>query len=136
MRPSSPEAFLEALEKNVLFPLPSNWVPNRGNGEDLYDAILLYKEEFAFVYHFLADDNSDNVPGIHNRDGGILKLFAKKLPHDYGKNTVKRLLERAKKSEYDVLELFLEGFIAECKSTSDRAIASNNEMLRFSRPKK
>jgi hypothetical protein len=96
---------------------------------------LQYKEKFAFVYHFLADDNSENVPGIHNRDGGIIKLFAKKIPHDYGRNTVKRLLERTKKSEYDVLELFLEDFIAECKSTRDRAIASNNEMLRFTRQK-
>jgi hypothetical protein len=92
LRPASPEAFLEALDKNVSFPLSSSWIPSRANGEELFDAILAYKEKFLFVFHFLADDNADNVPGIHNREGGLIRLFAKKIPHDYGKNTAKRIL--------------------------------------------
>lgn len=135
MRPRSPEALLEVLDRNVGFPLLASWTPNRGNGEDLFDAILMYKEKFLFVYHFLADDNAENVPGVHNREGGIMRLFAKKIPHEYGKNTVKRLLEKKRKQEYDVLELFLEDFVAECESTRDLAIRSNNEMLRFTKPK-
>jgi hypothetical protein len=84
LRPALPEAFSEALDKSVVFPLPFSWTSNRSNGEELFDAVLAYKKKFLFVFHFLADDNDDNVPGVHNQQGGLIRLFAKKIPHEYG----------------------------------------------------
>ena len=114
VKPHTPHSFLESLDKNVEFAsLPSGYVPTVTNFMPFYRAILLYKTRFLRVYEFLATHNSDNVPPCHNKEGGLLKFFLDKLPHEFGKRMWQHInrqrLQGRDKKDY-TLHSFLKTF--------------------------
>lgn len=126
LRPLSPEAFRQVIRDNVKFPLPATWTPTRSNGDQFFDALLSYAERFSFVFTFLASGNAKNTPSLDARDGGVLKLFASKIPYSYGTRTLERISRK-----FGTLQDFIDEFLAQCTSTRDCALAANNELLRF-----
>jgi hypothetical protein len=84
VRPDTVLAFQKMLEYNVQFPtLPKDYKPRSDNFQPMYDALLLYRKNFETVYEILAEENEANIPAATYKDGGLVKIFANKIPFDY-----------------------------------------------------
>lgn len=130
VRPLSLDSFKRALQDNVSFPLPPTWVPDRSNGEVFFDALVVYAENFSFVFSFLSKENAKNTPALHGREGGVLRIFASKIPHGYGKKT----LERLGKTVFPSFSAFATTFLKQAESTREASRQVNEELCRFEFP--
>jgi hypothetical protein len=71
------------MEVHVKFPeLPGSYVPSASSFGPLYDALLMYKNEFRELFEFMCEDNADNTPDTRAKDEGLARLFTDKIPDE------------------------------------------------------
>lgn len=108
IRPSNPASFLDTLKKNTGFRMPKDYSVRPTSLHTFYNALLVYRNDFVFVYNFLAEENSDNVPPLGKTEGGVLHVFVSKIPFRYGFKIM--ATKTIQNKNYDKLELFLDDF--------------------------
>jgi hypothetical protein len=64
-------------------------------------------------YNIMAEDNTDNIPPCHNKEGGLIKLFVKKVPFNYA-DEVLIILQKDGKKDWKVIDDFFFGFLQSC----------------------
>lgn len=83
LKPKSVVEFYKMMEVHVKFPeLPGSYVPSASSFGPLYDALLMYKNEFRELFEFMCEDNADNTPDTRAKDEGLARLFTDKIPDE------------------------------------------------------
>ena len=106
VRPESPLLFLKVLDKSVDFDAPRNYVPSALDFTPLYNALLLYRNDFTMIVDILSEGNEENIPPITNKEGGLIHMFLKKIPFDYGKH----VMQTIKQGKFKSIRAFLNEF--------------------------
>lgn len=113
LRPSDPLSFYNDLNTNIKFKWTEGTSASPSNFKEFRQAIGLYRQEFVTMYEFLSYKNDSNVPGIHNREGGLVRLFVEKIPFQYGK----MVMQKINKVSFDSIDEFLDAFRKEVDKT-------------------
>ena len=87
VRPVDNISFIEALDKNVFFPGKRNIVLTEKNYREFYENLKEFSRDFALLLGMLKYSlyEDQEHPPMNTRDGeGILSVYLKKIPCDYG----------------------------------------------------
>ena len=128
IRPEDPMAFQAALIDNISFPLPDTFEPDPVYFTPFYDALLVYRKSFIKCFEYLAEDNTENIPRVDNKNGGLVKIFLSKIPAEYGD----RVLQSFPSNKFKTLGEFLDMFYAKVEEHRDDAKKSR-KMFRYFR---
>jgi hypothetical protein len=119
--------FQKVLSSNLVFKIHPSFVPSSTNFPVFYRALLLYGKKYSFLFSFLSDNNAaKNIPACDNKPGGLIFIFASKIPFDYGTAVVKSFGSR----KFDNISKFMDDFFdvaAEHHETSLKA----REMVQY-----
>jgi len=109
LRPRSKVEFLTKLDRCVIFQLRRKAAPTSSNFEAFYDALLLYQHDFVLIYDILAEKNEHNIPPCLNKEGGLIKLFVKKIEvGSYAESIVKGFGHQKFDDIHDFMERYFE----------------------------
>ena len=134
IRPKSRNNFLLLLDSNVNFKMPyDGYKPTATDFSLFVQALYTYREDFATVFDLLAHKNTQsNIPPINNKDNlGVIKLFNKKIPNEYGIRTFSNMFEE-KSKEYETLEQYLNDFYKVVASDSRHGEHSRDLQMKLS----
>ena len=106
VRPESPLIFLKVVDKSVTFELPHAYRPSASEFLPLYNALLMYRNDFTMIVDVLSEKNSANIPPVTNKEGGLIHLFLKKIPYDYGKHVMQTMKLGRFRNIHDFLRPF------------------------------
>jgi hypothetical protein len=99
--------FSKLLAKNLNFKIHPSYVPSPTNFPVFYRALLLYRKKFMFLFLFMSENNSPrNIPSCDNKPGGLIFIFASKIPFGYGSAVVRSFGSK----RFDNINDFIEAF--------------------------
>jgi len=87
IRPVDKVEFIKALENNVFFRSKKDFVLTEKNHRDFYENIKMYNRDFCCLLDLLMDSlqEGQEAPPMTVKEGvGILSVYIKKIPCDYG----------------------------------------------------
>jgi hypothetical protein len=87
IRPVDKVEFIRALENNVFFRSKKDFVLTEKNHRDFYENIKMYNRDFCCLLDLLMDSlqEGQEAPPMTVKEGvGILSVYIKKIPCDYG----------------------------------------------------
>ena len=93
-RPTTTLSFYEMMRKHLKFELPSGYKPYTANFKIFYDELIAYKYRTLQYFELMSEDNASAIPPILNREGGLIKLWADKIPFDYGQRVCKTVTKQ------------------------------------------
>ena len=106
VRPESPLIFLKVVDRSVTFELPHAYRPSASEFMPLYNALLMYRNDFTMIVDVLSEKNTTNIPPVTNKEGGLIHLFLKKIPYDYGKHVMQTMKAGKYRNIHDFLRPF------------------------------
>jgi hypothetical protein len=107
LRPQSVLEFQQNLKRYVSFEaLPPSYIPDASHFQRFYDALLRYRNIFQRTYEIMAENNAENIPPCNNKEGGLIKIFVEKIPHDFGKSVLHDYPDRRFRDLYAFLDFF------------------------------
>mmetsp|Transcript_20767 Transcript_20767/g.34765 ORF Transcript_20767/g.34765 Transcript_20767/m.34765 type:complete len:488 (+) Transcript_20767:94-1557(+) len=84
IRPNSRLDFSTKLDGHVDFYLLKGYKPTPSDFKVFLQALRTYRQRFRKLYELLAQENESNIPPIKNKDDGVIKIFLRKIPFEYG----------------------------------------------------
>jgi hypothetical protein len=108
VKPESVAAFRELIVNNVKFTQFTTYTPAANNFKPMYDALLLYRRQFMLYFNLMSSNNETNVPACTNKDGGLIRLFLKAIPFEYGDKVYTQLM--VKNKSFTDFEDFIDQF--------------------------
>jgi hypothetical protein len=84
VKPGSPLEFSRKLDSHVDFVISKGYKPTPSDFKFFLQALRTYRQKFRKLFELLAKDNGENVPEMKNKDEGVIKIFLKKIPFEYG----------------------------------------------------
>jgi len=107
-RPTTTLSFYEILKKHLKFEVAPGFRPFTSNYKLFYDELIAYKYRTLQYFELMSEDNSEAIPPITNREGGLIKLWADKVPFDYGQRVCKTIMKKV--SSFSDFHTFLNHF--------------------------
>ena len=120
--PQSPQEFATKLESSVTFPTPAS-VANgitADNYPSFHSALLVYTHAFMRTLSFLGFNNANNLPFIDNSPGGVVNIYLKGMPHNFGSHTFQSM----RVGKMRDFEEFRRLFMTHCDALYDEALVS------------
>jgi hypothetical protein len=104
LKPLSVPEFATSLRKASRFPRQSEDTLTIENYNRFYGDLITYTRLFLRVFVFLSHKNTNNIPVVDNKPGGLIKIYLDGIPGEF----TKRIMSQLRVSRADSIQSFIE----------------------------